>query len=310
MERITTFSAYNSVITNLLAAEDRQNQANVQVSSGKIATDLKGFGSNAEALTAAQSLKTRVDGYVQTATNVASQLDAQNAALEEVSDAGLSARQAIAQAIAGGSADGLMASMQSAFSQSIDGMNAQFNGIYLFSGGRVTTKPVNAQNLSDLTSPPASGIFQNDQLAATSKLNEATTLNTGMLASNVATPLFNAFQAVQALNEGPLGPLSGQLTQAQIAALTPMLQTFDAANQGMTQTVAQNGLIQNQVSSIQSVQTQRQTNLKITIGDMANVDMGEASAQLSQAQTALQASARVFLSLQNTSLLNFLGGSG
>ena len=306
MERITTFSAYNSVITNLLAAEDRQNQANVQVSSGKIATDLKGFGSNAEALTAAQSLKTRVDGYVQTATNVASQLDAQNAALEEVSDAGLSARQAIA----GGSADGLMASMQSAFSQSIDGMNAQFNGIYLFSGGRVTTKPVNAQNLSDLTSPPASGIFQNDQLAATSKLNEATTLNTGMLASNVATPLFNAFQAVQALNEGPLGPLSGQLTQAQIAALTPMLQTFDAANQGMTQTVAQNGLIQNQVSSIQSVQTQRQTNLKITIGDMANVDMGEASAQLSQAQTALQASARVFLSLQNTSLLNFLGGSG
>ena len=308
MERITTFSAYNSVINNLLAAEDRQNQANVQVSSGKVATDLKGFGSNAEALTAAQSLKTRVDGYVQTATNVSSQLDAQNAALTEVSDAGLAGRQAIGQALAGGSADGLMSSLQSAFSQSIDGMNAQFNGIYLFSGGRVTTKPVNAQNLSDLTSPPPGGIFQNDQLAATSKLNESTTLNTGMLASNVATPLFNAFQAVEALNQGPLGPLSGQLTQAQIAALTPMLQTFDAANQGMTQTTAQNGLIQNQVSSIQQIQTQRQTNLAITIGDMADVDMGEASAQLSQAQTALQASARVFMSLQNTSLLNFLNG--
>jgi flagellar hook-associated protein 3 FlgL len=306
MERVTTFSAYNSVINNLLAAEDRQNQANVQVSSGKIATDLKGFGSNAEALTAAQSLKTRVDGYVQTATNVASQLDAQNAALEETSGAGLSARQAIAQAIAGGSADGVMSSIQSAFSQAIDGLNAQFNGIYLFSGGRVSTKPVNAQNLTDLTSPPVGGIFQNDQLAATTKLNESTTLNTGMLASTVATPLFNAFQAVEALNQGPLGPLTGQLTQAQVAALTPMLQTFDAANRGMTQTMAQNGLIQNQVSSIQAVQTQRQTNLAITIGDMADVDMGEASAQLSQAQTALQASARVFVSLQNTSLLEFL----
>ena len=310
MDRVTTFSAYNSVITNLLAAENRQNQADIQVSSGKVASDLKGFGSNAEALTAAQALKTRVDGYVQTATNVSSQLSAQDSALSEVSNAGQSARQAIAQAIAGGSANGLMASIQSAFSQSIDGLNAQYNGAYLFSGGRVTTPPVNAQNLTDLTSPPAGGIFQNDQLAATTKLNESTTLNTGMLASNIATPLFNAFQALETLNQGPNGPLSGPLTAAQTTALTGLLQTFDAANQGMIQTVAQNGLIQNQVDAMQSVQTQRQTDLATTIGDMADVDMGQASAQLSQAQTALQASARVFLSLQNTSLLNFLGSSG
>ncbi len=43
---------------------------------------------------------------------------------------------------------------------------------------------------------------------------------------------------------------------------------------------------------------------------MANVDMGQASANLAQAQTALQASARVFQTLQSTSLLNYLGTSG
>src|SRR6185312_6038438 len=129
MDRVTTYSAYNSVITNLLAAESRQNQADVQVSSGKVASDLKGFGANAEALTAAQSLKTRVDGYVQTATNVSSQLSAQDSALTQVSNAGQTARQAIAQAIAGGSSNGLMASLQSAFSQAVDGLNVQFNGV-------------------------------------------------------------------------------------------------------------------------------------------------------------------------------------
>ena len=309
MDRVTTFSAYNSVITNLLAAENRQNQADLQVSSGKVASDLKGFGSNAEALTAAQALKTRVDGYVQTASNVASQLTAQDSALTEVSDAGQAARQAIAQALAGGSADGLMASVQSAFSQAVDGLNTQYNGVYLFAGGKVTTPPVAAQNLTDLTSPPAGGVFQNDQLASTSRLNETTTLNTGMLASSVGGPLFNAFQAVEALNQGPNGPLSGQLTAAQTTALTNLLQTFDTANQGMTQTTAENGLMQNQVSAIQTAQTQRQTDLQVTIGNMSDVDMGQASAQLSQAQTALQASARVFVSLQNTSLLNYLGGS-
>ena len=310
MDRVTTFSAYNSVIANLLAAENRQNQADVQVSSGKVASDLKGFGSNAEALTAAQSLKTRVDGYVQTASKVASQLSAQDTALTEVSGAGQGARQAIAQAIASGKADGLVASLQSAFSQATDGLNAQFNGAYLFSGGRVTTAPVAAKSLQDLTSPPTGGVFQNDQLPATTKLNETTTVQTGQLASDIGGPLFDAFKQFEALDQGPNGPLTGQLTQAQTDALTTLMKSFDTANSGLTGTVAKNGLVQNQVDAIQTAQQQRQTDLISTIGDMANVDMGEASAQLSQAQTALQASARVFMSLQNTSLLNYLGGSG
>ena len=310
MDRVTTSTAYNSVIANLMAAENRQNQANIQVSSGKVASDLKGFGANAEALTAAQTLKTRVDGYVQTATNVSSQLSAQDSALTEVSTAGQSARQAIAQAIASGNASGLVASMQSAFSQSVDGLNAQYNGAYLFSGGKVTTAPVAAHTLQDLTSPPAGGVFQNDQLAASTKLNETTSVQTGMLASNIGGPLYDAFKQFEALDQGASGPLNGPLTQAQQDALTGLLKTFDTANAAVTEKVAQNGLVQNQVDTIQAGQQKRQTDLATTIGDMANVDMGQASSQLSQAQTALQASARVFVSLQSTSLLNFLTGSG
>ena len=50
MDRVTTFSAYNNVIGSLMTSELRLNTANVQVSSGKVASDLKGFGVNAEAL--------------------------------------------------------------------------------------------------------------------------------------------------------------------------------------------------------------------------------------------------------------------
>ena len=309
MDRVTSFTAYNSVIGNLLQAESNQNQADIQVSSGKVASDLKGFGANAEALTAAQALKTRVNGYVNTATSVASQLTAQDTALTEVSSAGQTARQAIAAAVAGGSANGLMASLQSAFSQAVDGLNTQYNGVYLFAGGNVATAPVSTQTLQQLV-PPATVGFNNDQLASSVQLNETTKVQTGMLASDIGTPLFQAFQAVAALNAGPSGPLTGPLTDAQQTALTTLMQTFDAANSGLTETTAQNGLVQNQVDSIKSAQVQRQTDLQTTIGDMADVDMGQASAQLSQAQTALQASARVFQSLQSTSLLNYLGSTG
>ncbi len=310
MDRVTTFSAYSSVIANLMAAENRQNQADVQVSSGKVASDLKGFGSKTEALTAAQSLKTRVDGYLQTAANVSSQLSAQDGALTEVSTAGQNARQAIAQAVASGKADGLVASIQSAFSQAVDGLNAQFNGAYLFAGGRVTTPPVAAQTLQDLLTPPAGGVFQNDQLPASARLNETTTVQTGQLAGDVGGTLFNAFQQFAALNQPPAGPLTGQLSQTQVDALTNLMKSFDSANSDVISSQAKNGLVQNQVETMQAAQQKRQTDLVTTIGDMANVDMGEASAQLSQAQTALQASARVFMSLQNTSLLNYMNGGG
>jgi flagellar hook-associated protein 3 FlgL len=309
MDRVTTFSAYNSVISNLMTSELRQNQANVQVSSGKVASDLKGFGVNAEALTAARTLSIRVDNYVTSNKNLSAKLESQDLALTQVSDAGSGARQTIAAAVASGRGDGLMSSLQSLFGQATAGLNSQYNGHYLFSGGKVDTAPVAAKTLQDLLTPPAGGVFQNDQLATTSRLDESTTLQTGMLADGIGTNLFNAFQQIAAFDQGPNGPFTGQLTPAQQTFLTGMLQTFDSANQGMTDTVAANGLMQNRVTQAQTTQTDRKTVLDTMIGNITDVDMAEAASRLSQAQVALQASAHIFASLQNSTLLNYLNGT-
>ncbi len=306
MDRVTTFSAYNSVIASLMQNELRQNVAEVQVSSGKVASDLKGFGVNAEALTAAHTLKSRVDGFVTSIKNLGVKLDAQNLALMNVSDSSQSARAAIANAVATGSGAGLMTSLQSYFSQAAAALNTQFNGHYVFAGGKVDTPPVAVQTLAGLAAPPPGGVFQNDQLVATSRLDESTTVQTGVLASNVATNMFAAFNAVQAFDQGAGGPLSGQLTQAQIAFLTSMLPTFDSVGRGLTDTVASNGLMQSRVEQAQTTQTDRQTVLETMIGGITDVDMAEAASRLSQSQVALQASAKIFASLQNSSLLNYL----
>lgn len=309
MDRVTTYNNYAHATANLMAAEVQQNQVTQEVSTGKVANSLEGFGMNAEALTAAQSLLTQVSGYVQNAATVTNQLSAQNVALTQVAGAGTNAQQAIAQALASGSAEGLMQSLQSYFGQAVDGLNTQYNGQYLFSGSKVTTPPVAAQQLSDLTSPPPTGVFQNDQQPTNTRLDESTSIQTGMLASNVGGNLFNAFQAIEAYDQGPNGPLTGTLTAAQSSFLTGVLQSFQQANQGLTDTQAQNGLVQNQVSDAQSTQQQRQTALTNIVGSMADADMAKAAQQLSEAQTAVQASAKIFASLQNDSLLNFLSGT-
>jgi flagellar hook-associated protein 3 FlgL len=310
MDRVASFNAYGSVIANLMAGELRQNQAQQQISSGKVATDLKGFGADAQALTAAKTVKIRVEGFVQNAKALSAKLDAQDIALNQVADAAQGARQAIANAVATDDSTGLMSALQTLFGQAVSGLNTQYDGHFLFSGGRVDTPPVAAQSLSDLASPPPGGVFQNDQLKTVNRLDETTTVQTGLLASDVGQDLFNALQSIQTYDAGAGGPFNGKLTVAQSAYLSGMLQTFDAASQGLTNVVADNGLMQNRVSQAQTTQEDRQTTLETMIGGITDVDVAEAATRLSQSQLALQASAQVFASLQNTSLLNYLSTPG
>jgi flagellar hook-associated protein 3 FlgL len=306
MDRVTTFSAYNSVIINLMRSESRQNEAQIQVSSGKVGSDLKGFASNAEALTATKTLMTRVDGYLQNAKSLQTRMDAQNLALNQVLDAGQQARQAIANAIATGRGEGLMLELDSYLGQASAALNTQHNGRYLFGGGKVDTPPVAVQNIQGLLSPPAGGVFQNDQLVPSAQLDETTSLQTGQLASDVGSDLFNAISGVASFDQGAGGPLNGALSQTQIDFLTNALHDFDAANDKITTAVATNGLAQNRVEQAVSTQQDRKTTLQVMVGGMTDVDMAEAASRLSQAQVALQASAQVFASLQNTTLLNYL----
>jgi flagellar hook-associated protein 3 FlgL len=326
MDRISTFNTYSAVVNTLMGNEIQQSQLAQQVSSGFVAIDLKGFGVKAEALTAAQTVKTKVDSYVQNSTALAAKLDAQNLALTQVANAGAGARAAIANALATGSGQELMTSLQSYFGQAGAALNTQYNGEYLFAGGRTSTVPVPTQQMSDLISTPAvppaaawtpavwspnpattyNNVFQNDQSASTTQLDESTTIQTGILASNAGGSLFNAFAQIQDFQQSSGDPISGQLDAAQTNFLTSMLQTFDRANQDLTGTTAANGMIQSQVAQSLTTQTDRQTSLQGMIGGITGVDMAQVSSQLAQVQTAIQASARIFSSLQTYSLLNFL----
>jgi flagellar hook-associated protein 3 FlgL len=305
VNRVSTSNSYSAVLANLMSAQARQAQAQAQVSTGKQASDLKGFGQGAEALTAARALQSRVEGYIASNKVLAGRLEAQDLALNQVAGAAGSARAAIASAIASGRADGLNAALESALDAGVQGLNVQFAGRYLFAGGQ-TAAPAAAANLGDLTAPPAAGLFRNDSLKAVHRIDESTTLETGFLADQVGGTLFDALRQVQAFADGAGGPFSGQLTQAQANFLTGMLSMFDAAQAGVTDKAAQNGLLQNRLDDTRAAQEDRQVMLEKLVGDLSEVDIAEAATRLAQAQTAVQASAQVFATLRDTSLLDLL----
>ena len=307
MDRVSTSATYQSALLNIMSAESRQTDAQTQVSTGKVASSLSGFGVQADTLTATRSLKSRIDSYVDNAKTLSSTLDVQDQALGQLSDAAQSARGAIAEAIATGSADGLMTSLQGYLSQAVDSLNSNYQGRYLFAGGQSGTAPVGSLTLADLTAAPSTpSLFSNDQQTTTSRLDDKQTVSTGFLASSLGQPLFDALKAVEALNQGGGGPLSGTLTQAQSTALTGMLSQFDGAFDSLNTAVAQNGSAQARVTATQTSLVDRQTALSGVLTGITDVDMGAAVSKLQLSQTALQASAQVFASLKASSLLTIL----
>ena len=310
MNIISTSDSWHSALLNLMTAEQTQTTAQNQVSTGKVGDDLQSYGQGSETLTAMQGAQTRLNGFIQSGQLVSSRLTTQDTAFTEISTAGTSARQAITNALASGTGTGLMQSIEEYYQQTVDGLNTQSNGVYVFGGGRSDQPPVNATTLQALNAAPSvPAVFQNGSLKSTSQLDNTTTVQTGFLASDVGSDLLGAFQQIEALDQGPNGPLSGQLTQAQTTALQGMLSSFDTANTEVTNIQAENGALQQNVANHITAQQAQSDSLTTLLGNQTNVDMATALTKLTQAQQSVQASAEVLAGLQNNSLLNILSAT-
>jgi flagellar hook-associated protein 3 FlgL len=305
VNRVSTSGNYNTVLANLTRAQQSQLFFGNQVATQKKGSDLKTFSTTADTLTAMHTVKARLVGYQEQNSVVADRLASQDVALNQVTDAAGSVRQAIANAIATGSAETLMQEVGAQLSSAIQGMNARYNGKYLFSGGQVDTQPVTVTGLNDLTGPVSVGsFFKNDDYKLQNKLDDSTTITSGVLASDIGTQLLQAFQDLQ---NSPAGPFTGDLTQAQQSWLQGELSKWDKVRTDLTTVTAANGLLQQRVDSSKQSVVAQDTTLTGMLGDITDADMGMAATQLQMAQMSVQAAAHVFQTLQGSSLLNILG---
>jgi flagellar hook-associated protein 3 FlgL len=307
VNRISTSGSYASVLANLMRAQQGQLYYGNQVATQKKGTDLKTFSTTADTLTAMQTVKARLASYQDQNSIVADRLASQDVALNQVTDSAGKVRDAIANALATGSADTLMEEVKAQLQNAVEGMNARYNGKYLFAGGQVDTKPVTVTQLSDLSGGvPIAGFFQNDDYKLQNKLDDSTTITSGVVASDIGAKLLTAFQTLQ---DSPVGPFDGKLTVAQQTWLQGQLATWDDARSSLTTMTAANGLLQQRVDDSKTRVVAQDTTLKGMMGDITDADMGMAATQLQMAQMAVQAAAHVFQTLQGASLLNILPAS-
>ncbi|TAJ69870.1 MAG: flagellin [Phenylobacterium sp.] len=305
--RVTTSGNYANVLTNLLAAQRNQMEAGDKVATRKNGQNLKDYAKSSELLTAMRSVQTRLGVFEEQNKILTDKLDTQNTALTRVADTAQAVRQIFSEALASGRADTLVEDVEAQLRNAVEGMNARYGGKYLFAGGQVDTRPVTVTTLSDLTAgPPIASFFKNDDFKVTAKLDEATTVTTGILSDDLGTDLLNAFKTFQTFNQGGSGPFTGQLTAAQQTFLEGELANWDAVRADVTNVAAYNGVNQKRLETVAEDLQTRQNSLAGMLGDITDADMAEASAQLQQAQLSVQSAAYVFQALQESSLINLL----
>ena len=306
--RISTSESWHNALNNLQSAQQRQEDANNQVSTQKVATDLMGYGRSSEIISAYQSSLAKSNSYIAVNKTVTERLTSQDLALSTASQGAGDAKESIMNALASSSGSSMMESLSGNFATALQGLNFEHNGQYLFGGGKDDTAPVTATSMSGLAGVTSvDQVFVNGTVKKTSRIDASTSLQTGMLASDLGTKMMQTFKDIQDYNNDPAtGPFGDQLTEAQKAFLTAKSQEFSAEYDQLTAATSLNGTLQNRVDNSQKSLQGQSDSLSGLISDRTDVDLSKAYSDLQQAQVSVQASAQVLSNLNQYSLLNFL----
>jgi len=307
MTRVATFGNYQSALLDLMRAQTRASDAQERVSTQKNATDLTGFGRQAETLTALKGSQTRIQSFIDTGAAVSARLTTQDLAMNQINDAINGVRTAIGGAISTDFAGALMLELEGQFQSVRGGLNIRHHGGYLFAGASTSTAPVEAANLSELLAAPSvSSLFKNDTLKTASRVAEGTTLETGFLADELGTEILTILRDIQNYSSTPgSGPLTGRLNESQKAFLSAQLTRLEQASVGVVDKVAKTGSLAKQVESITTGHEAQKGALDELIAGRTDADLAEAITDLELSQVAIQASAQVISQLRQVSLLNY-----
>lgn len=305
MSRVSTHGNYQSALLDMMSAQQRHDAAQKIVSTKKNATDLIGFGRDAATVNALRSTQTKINTYIEVNKTVADRLETQDLAMGRIADAATASRLAIANAIAAGRMDGLMAELEIQFQIVSEGLNSKHQGQYLFSGGLTDTAPSGVGSLDDLGAlATTDDAFNNGHLRQASQLDDNLTMDTGFLASELGGELFGVFRDLKALDTAT--PLSGQMDGPTRDALTALMQRFETSASNVVNEQGKNGVYQKRVEQMLISHEDKAVSAEIMLGSKTDADMIRAVSELEMAQIALQASAQVINQLRQVSLLDYL----
>ena len=305
MTRVASFHQSQNLMSELMRSQSRVFVDQRQIATGKVAQTFKDIPRDAGVLLSAKSIELKTEQYMRAGNELGSRLDLQNIHLEGVADAAQQLRQTVLEAVANEKGLGMMQELQGMFSSVTNILNTQVDGRYLYAGTRSDVAPVNAGDISDLVAATAAGdLFENNALKPALPVDDNLSIEYGVLASDVATGLFEAMKRIADFDA--ITPFGTQLTSAQRTFLEGEVANLAVVAEDLTEQVAANGLNSQLVERSLERHSSTDVQIKSFIADIEDVDLAEAITRLNSDQTAVEAATRVLGTLSQLSLMDFL----
>ncbi len=285
-------------------------EAQRQAGSERKANDLKGYEREASQLISARGLLDRAESYAAAGDELLTRIDIQDVALGRAATAASDLKTFLTNAVGLGEGDEIMNQVELAFFNVSSAMETTHAGRYVFGGVRDNASPLNISTLADLNAAPTVGdIFENAPRPPRVQIDPRTSMEVAPLADDVSSEIFGILKDMYAFNDSPpppATPFAGPLTAEQKTAVEGWIQRLEGAVKNLNQQQSLNGGVYQRAEGLISRQTEESEYFNTLVGNIQNADLAEVASRLSQAQLQLEASARVFSVLTQSSVLNYI----
>jgi flagellar hook-associated protein 3 FlgL len=303
--RVSSFGQQQLLIRSIFENQKTLYEDQRQVSSGKKSDDFQGLAGQTGTIMGTRSFQSRIETYQNTINTIRGKLDANDVQIGGVLEGMEDLKDSIQSMLANGQAEGFSELLNQTFKFSVNALNTNFDGTYLFSGAETGTQPINVSTLDELAAlPSTSDAFQNADIAFEARIADGVNLEFGLLASDLASGVFE--EMLSLYNQDQATPFEGELDQAQFTFLQSALQTLTTEIDNLRQDHVGNGLSYERLEVVDEQHADSAVFLEVFISDMEDVDMAEAVTRLNNDQVALEASYQAISSLNQLTLLNFL----
>ncbi|RXT51545.1 flagellin [Bradyrhizobium betae] len=298
--RVATFAQSNKMIADAMRVETVMANKQIQESSGVISGDFGGYGSDAQHVVNLQVSVTRAQSYIDAATLADSKVQVMYSAVGSMTDILTQLRSQLSAASTGSSTEtnSVITTAQQMLEEMGSLMNTQYDGQYVFAGGKTDTAPVDLTSFSSVSgslTTTDTSYYNGDDEVASVRVASDETVAYGVTADNSA---FEEVMRVLKFVANSTSLSSSDITSA-----------LDLAGTAIDDTAAVQAKLSNNASSIETAST-RQTDYKsyaeTLSNDLTGVDVAAVTAQLSTYQAQLTASYSALAKILSINLASYL----
>lgn len=298
--RVATFAQTNSMIADALRIQSVMANEQIQESSGQISSDFGGYGSTAQHVVNLQVSVTRAQSYIDAATMADSRVQVMYSAVGSMTDIVTQLRSQLTAASTGSSTEtnSVIATAQQYLEQMGSLLNTQYDGQYVFAGGKTDTAPVDLTSFSSgtgSTTTSDTSYYSGDSEIASVRVSADQTVAYGVTADN------SAFEKVMRVLKFVAN--SASLSSSDITT------ALDLASTALDDTAAVQAKLSSASSQIETASA-RQTDYKsfaeTLSSDLTGVDVAAITAQLSTYQSQLTASYSALGKILSMNLSSYL----